>query len=149
MATILPEESELPDIYESEHANVEFGYILNSGEEFLSMSVESEFPDYIEHFSNGYKGEFNNLFELPPGSLKYTKGLEYGEAQKFSELPPKGTADLYSYTAPKIMLKNFNVSVNLKILDSIGTEINITKQYIQPVRGNWSTFKAQFLNYVR
>ena len=148
MASILPDDPILDDIYEGEFSSVKFNYELDSGDSFISMSIDAKFPNNIEINQSGYSGEFNNLFELPKGSLKYVIGETIGEANKFIDLPPKGTADLYSFEAPKVMLKNFDVNVTLTY-NSNGEEINITKQYIQPIRGNWSTFKTQFLNYVR
>lgn len=150
MAKILPDS--LNTILEGEYFNKSFNYELDSNESFSSIKIiESNFPDYISIDGNSFYGVFRNLFDLPKDSLKYRKGLEYGTASNFNELPPKGTADLYSFTAPSEMIKNYTIKVKLSYFDisDPAIELNITKEYIQQVQGNWDSFKNNFLEYLR
>lgn len=152
MASILPLNSKLGTIMEGVNASFTFTAELLPTEKLVSLKIiQTDFPKYISINGPTFSGTFVNLFQLPENSLKFRKGLEYGQASNFAELPPKGTADLYSFTAPSVMLKNFNLKVELVYTDEANptTELNITNSYIQPVQGNWDTFKQQFLNYVR
>ncbi|EQA7786704.1 hypothetical protein ACX818_001290 [Acinetobacter baumannii] len=151
MASILPENKLLNVIMEGNNSSVAFSPSLSGTEKLVSINIiYHNFPNSITVNGPKFSGVFRDLFELPKDSLKYRKGLEYGTASKFSELPPKGAAQLYSFTPPSQMLKNFNVTVELVYNEGPGTpELNITKEYIQPVQGNWDTFKNQFLEYVR
>lgn len=151
MAKLLPEEKLLPVIMEGEQSSFTFTYEIDSSEEFESILIEADFPDYIDINGPTFSGVFFDLFELPKNSLKFRKGLEFGEVSKFSDLPPKGEAQLYSYTAPSVMRQNFDVKVTLKYHDILTPEnsLNITKYYVQPIQGNWNTFRQQFLDYVR
>ncbi len=150
MASILPENSTLTTIVEGSSSSFTFTSNLDATETLVSLEIIStDFPSSIIVSGPTFSGTFSNLFKLDPGSLKYRKGIEYGTADSFASLPSKGTADLYSFTAPQVMLKNFNVKVKLTYTDATMASINITKDYVQPVQGNWDTFKQQFLNYVR
>lgn len=151
MAKILPEDNILPEILEGTSSSFTFSYDIDATEELDSISITSDFPDYILTNGPTFSGTFIDLFELEPASLKYRQNLDYGEAQKFSQLPPKGTADLYSYTPPHEMKKTFNVTVSMDyhLIAEPDTKLNITKHYIQVVQGNWDTFLRQFLEYVK
>lgn len=151
MADILPLVNLLPEIMEGDTASVTFTPELDPATEvFVSCEIiETNFPDTIDIQGPTFSGKFEHLFKLPPESLKYRIGLDYGVADSFADLPPKGTAQLYEYHAPREMLKNFNVKVQLNYTDLAGTPLNITKDYIQPIQGNWDNFRRQFLDYVR
>ncbi|ADG60061.1 hypothetical protein Acj9p161 [Acinetobacter phage Acj9] len=152
MADILPQLERLDDIREGEYSSFTFESDLTDQEVLVKLEIiESDFPEYILINGATFSGKFENLFTLPPGSLKYRDGLEYGEADSFASLPPKGTVQLYEYNAPRVMLEDFKISVRLtytEITDP-STEINITKVYTQPIRGDWNVFRQQFINYVR
>ncbi|QQM13900.1 hypothetical protein CPT_Morttis_168 [Acinetobacter phage Morttis] len=152
MASILPSNSMLATVIEGANVSFAFTAALAPTEKLVSLKIiQTDFPSYITINGASFSGKFINLFQLPINSLKYRKGLEYGQASTFGELPPKGTADLYSFTAPAVMLKNFNIRVELVYTDESNptTELNITNTYVQAVQGNWDTFKQQFLEYVR
>lgn len=151
MANILPIEPLLPEIMEGDSASFTFEAELDPATEVLVNVeiIETDFPEYISIQGPTFSGNFINLFKLAPGSLKYRKGLDYGEADSFADLPPKGEASLYEYHAPREMIRNFNIKVQLNYTDLAGTQLNITKDYIQPIQGNWDNFKRQFLDYVR
>lgn len=153
MAEILPISTTLPIILEGDSFSFSFTYSLAAGEKFESLSiVQSNFPQGITISGPTFSGVFSGLFELPLNSLKYRKGLEFGVASRFSDLPPKGTADLYSMTPPSVMIKDYSIQVSLNYTKTdeagVETRLNITKWYTQRVQGNWSTFKNQFLNYL-
>lgn len=151
MAIILPLDQTLPTILEDEYFSFSFDYELASNEEFDSISIESNLPEYISIDGSNISGRFTDLFELPVGSLKFVQGTTFGEVSRFADLPPKGTAQLYSYTAPNYMRKEYTIKIVLYYHDisSPGNTLNITKYYIQPIQGNWDIFKRQFINYVR
>lgn len=151
MADILPLEPLLPEIMEGDSASVTFTAELDPATELLVdiEIIETDFPDTIDVQGPTFSGKFEHLFKLGPSALKYRIGLDYGEADSFADLPPKGSAQLYEYRAPREMLKNFNVKVRVNYTDLAGTPLNITKDYIQPIQGNWDNFRRQFLEYVR
>lgn len=151
MADILPLNQTLPEIIEDSNESFTFQYTLDSGEVLKSFKISSNnFPESITVDEATFYGKFTDIFELPLNSMKYRKGLEYGTASKFSELPPKGMADLYSIVMPGEMLKYFNISVELEYEEASSTTVQkMIKQYRQPVRGNRYRFISQFLNYVR
>lgn len=153
MATILPEESLLPVIMEGSNFSFTFTNTLEADEVLVDFKItETDMPQAIAINGPTFSGNFAGLFQLPPGSLKYRLGNDLLEASSFNDLPPKGTADLYSYSAPRQMFKNFNIKVELTYSKGEpGAEqvLNITKQYTQPVQGNWDTFTNMFLAYVR
>lgn len=152
MAKILPEEKLLEEIIEGETTSFTFTHELSDQEVLVKLEIiETTFPNYILINGATFSGTFSGLFSLGPGALKYRIGLDYGEADSFADLPPKGTAQVYSYTAPSVMLETFKVVVKLTYTDILdpSTEINITKTYTQPIRGDWNVFRQQFINYVR
>lgn len=152
MADILPAANLLPVIMEGESTSFTFTPDLAATETLTSLRIIStDFPPNININGATFSGTFSNLFKLEPGALKYRDGLGYGEVDSFADLPPKGTVQLYSYKAPRQMLKNFNVRVQLIASDTVDPtiEINITKDYIQPIQGDWNIFRQQFINYVR
>ena len=153
MANILPELSQLPIIMEGSRFSYSFQSSLEADEVLISFKItETDMPPAIEINGPTFSGNFSGLFTLPEGSLKYRIGNELKQVSSFPELPPKGTADLYSYSAPRDMLKQFKIKVELEYTKGeIGAEqvLNITKWYTQPVKGNWDTFTRLFLDYVR
>ncbi|ADI96399.1 gp5.1 conserved hypothetical protein [Acinetobacter phage Ac42] len=157
MANILPVNSILPDALEGDQVHQAFTAELSSTETLDSIRIiNNDFPNGIVVNGASYSGVFRDVFKLSPGALKYRKGFEYGQADSFSELPPKGTADLYSYGAPSVMRDNFHCTVELIYTSSdasdpaaTGTQSTITKSYTQPLQGNWSTFANRFREYVR
>ena len=153
LANILPELSKLPVIMEGSNFSYSFQQSLEADEVLVSFKItETDMPPAIEINGPTFSGNFSGLFTLPEGSLKYRIGNELKQASSFSELPPKGTADLYSYSAPRTMLKQFNIKVEIVYnKGEPGAEqvLNITKWYTQPVQGNWDTFTNMFLAYVR
>lgn len=150
MANILPSPQDLPEILEDSYESFTFAAELTSEETLKSIKIiDHSLPENILVVGATFSGTFSDLFELPLDSMKYRQGLEYGTASKFSELPEKGTADLYSIIMPGEMIKYFNIIVELVYTDVTLTDQTITKSYIQPVRGNRYKFISQFLNYVR
>lgn len=160
MADILPIENVLQTIHEGKNFSFSFDFELSENETLKKISIKySDMPEQIIIDENTFKGNFSGLFELPDGSLKYRFNDELFETNSFSKLPPKGSADLYSYSAPQQMLKTFNILVEMEYTSNTpsidGSEtlteevLNISKWYKQPVNGNWSTFMNMFLNYVR
>ncbi|QGZ15745.1 hypothetical protein HYQ21_gp229 [Acinetobacter phage vB_AbaM_Apostate] len=152
MAKIVPATTKLSTIMEGDNVSFTFSAELAATEKLVSLKIiQHDFPSYISINGATFSGRFTDLFKLPLNSLKYRKGLEYGQATTFAELPPKGTAVIYSFTTPNVMLKDFNLTVQLTYTEEANptTELNITNSYIQPVQGNWDTFKHQFLDYVR
>lgn len=151
MAEILPTTSLLPTIMEGESISFTFESQLLATETLVEFKIIStNFPNSINVNGATFSGSFSGLFTLPDGSLKYRDGDDLISVNSFSSLPPKGTVELYSYTPPNQMLKNFNIVVSLTYLDETSTEpLNITKSYTQPVQGNWNTFRDLFLAYVR
>ncbi|AEJ90216.1 hypothetical protein ZZ1p0163 [Acinetobacter phage ZZ1] len=150
MSDILPINSLLPTIMEGANASFTFTPSLAATEKLISLKIiQNDFPSYINVSGPTFAGRFVGLFKLQPGALKYRKGLIYGETDSFDKLPPKGQAQLYSYTAPTVMKKDFHLKVELKYSTEGNTELNITKDYIQPIQGDWNTFREQFINYVR
>lgn len=151
MAKILPNETLLPVIDEGQFATYTFEYELELEETLVEFKIiNTTFPDSITINGATFSGVFADLFRLPHGSLKYRIGDELKSADSFADLPPKGTADLYSYSAPSQMIDHFYVTVELKYSDVAGGEpLNISKTYTQPIEGNWNTFRELFLNYVR
>lgn len=153
MAEILPTNTMLPTILEGDSFSFSFTYSLAAGETVESILItHHNFPNVINVSGPTFSGTFSGLFSLPTDSLKYRKGLDYGVASRFSDLPAKGTADLYSMTPPSTMIKDYSLTVTLNYIktDEAGleTRLNITKTYTQRVQGNWSTFKNQFLDYL-
>ena len=138
---------------EGSNFSYSFQQSLEADEVLVSFKItETDMPPAIEINGPTFSGNFSGLFALSEGSLKYRIGNELKQSSSFSELPPKGTADLYSYSAPRTMLKQFNIKVELvynKGEPSAEQVLNITKWYTQPVQGNWDTFTNMFLVYVR
>lgn len=150
MADILPISTLLPVIMEGANASSTFTPSLDATETLVDLSIiQTDFPEYISVSGPTFSGKFSGLFKLQPGALKYRAGLEYGETDSFASLPAKGEAQLYSYTAPSVMKKDFHVRVQLKYTNEAANQLNITKDYIQPIQGDWGTFRQQFLDYVR
>ena len=150
MANILPENELLQEILEDTSVSFSFQSQLSEGEVLKTLEITyHNFPVYILVNGPTFSGKFSDLFELSKNSLKYRQGLDYGTASKFSELPMKGSADLYSIIMPGEMIKYFDITVMMTYEDSTAVMNTIIKKYRQPVRGNRQKFISQFLNYVR
>lgn len=151
---IMPIETLLPEISEGEYASFTFEAIPEADEILTSLEIiKTDFPDSIEISGPTFSGSFSGLFQLPENSLKFRKGIDEPQAvSSFNDLPQKGTVDLYSYTPPSEMLKNFSITVSCKYMKGpVGAELpmELEKIYTQPIIGNWSIFTQMFLNYVR
>lgn len=150
MADIIPSSTTLPTILEGQSISFTFEADLSSTETLINLEIIStDFPEYIEINGATFSGNFNGLFTLPENSLKYRDGDELKSTNSFALLPPKGTVELYSYTPPNQMLKNFKIDVRLTYTDETLEPLNIIKSYTQPIQGNWNVFRDLFLQYVR
>lgn len=145
MATILP--TTLNEVMENENFSITFSAQLEQEEILESININSDLPDYININESTVSGMFKNEFNLNKDSLKYRKYLTYGVASSFSELPEKGTYDLYSFETPKELKKEFNINVTLKYTLS-GSPMEISSNYILRLQGSWDSFKYALLEYI-
>lgn len=151
---ILPVETLLTTIDEGEQFTFTFETLLEPDEILVSIEItDNDLPYVINVSGSTFSGNFYGLFDLPKNSLKYRQSVgDLISVSSFADLPPKGTADLYSYTPPSEMIKNFTITVVCKYMKGpVGAELpmELSKVYIQPVQGNWSIFTKMFLDYVR
>lgn len=160
MAEILPLYETLDEIEEGLNFSVSFTASLNTTESVKAIKIISHnFPDTVKINDQTFSGKFINIFKLPTNSLKYRIGDQLKSVSSFEELPSKNLIDIYSFTPPGSMRKEFYCDVELTYTvtsesstgDQSGAsvdEFKTIKRYTQPVYGNWSNFANILRTYL-
>lgn len=157
MADILPENIQLPNVYELDYVKQVFTPSLSDGEKLISIKITKwERNDGITVEDNMYSGHYTNIFDYGTERLLYRKGDEFSYLPSWDSITEPSKTDIYLWKAPTTP-RIYKYTVEMEYMESSSGEGSsrsasggtIVKEYTQMVFPNWDAYARKLKEQIR